>query len=65
VQTFIVDMTAKLDPRHLAQITASGPPLPALISTLERLRDLRLATPGRAFETAHDKLEVLKRRLRA
>ena len=65
VQTFIIDMTAKLNQRHMVQITASGPPLPVLIQALERLRDLRLAVPARDFETAHDKLQVLKRRLGA
>lgn len=43
VARFIVGPSALLDAKHLAQITASGPPLSVLIDALERLRDLRLA----------------------
>ncbi|MBY0421428.1 MAG: DUF1864 family protein [Parvularculaceae bacterium] len=48
VARFIVAPAGEIDPRHLAQITASGPALEALIGALAKLRDLRLAadTPG-------------------
>lgn len=63
VDTFIVKKTRELEQRHMAQITASGPPLPVLVYALEKLRDLRMAAPGREFETAHDKLNALKQAL--
>jgi hypothetical protein len=45
VARFIEAPSRALDESHLAQVTASGPPLPALLSALEVLRDLRLAAP--------------------
>lgn len=60
VNTFIVKMTKELEQRHMAQITASGPPLPVLIKALEKLRDLRAAAPSNEFETAHAKLAQLR-----
>lgn len=46
--------------RHLKQITASGPPLPSLIKSLQHLRDLRTAAPREDIETAHATLETLR-----
>lgn len=63
VTTFIVKMTHELEQRHMAQITASGPPLNVLIKALEKLRDLRGAVATSEFETAHDKLAAVKRAL--
>ncbi len=60
VDTFIVRKTIELEQRHMAQITASGPPLPLLIKALEKLRDLRLAAPSQEFETAHGEIAKLK-----
>lgn len=45
VARFIEAPSGALDESHLAQVTASGPPLPVLLSALEVLRDLRLAAP--------------------
>jgi hypothetical protein len=45
VARFIEGPSKALDESHLAQVTASGPPLPVLLSALEVLRDLRLAAP--------------------
>ena len=45
VARFIEAPSSGLDESHLAQVTASGPPLPVLLSALEVLRDLRLAAP--------------------
>ena len=45
VSRFIEQPSAGLEEGHLAQVTASGPPLPVLLSALEVLRDLRLAAP--------------------
>ena len=63
VDTFIVKMTVELEQRHMAQITASGPPLPVLIKALEKLRDLRLAAASSEFETAHGEIVRLKKAL--
>jgi len=60
-ESFIVKMSDELDSKHHAQLTASGPPLPVLAKALERLRDLRTAAKRDDLETAHDKLETLKR----
>lgn len=60
-ESFIVKMSDDLDSKHHAQLTASGPPLPVLAKALERLRDLRTAAKRDDFETAHDKLEILKK----
>jgi Monodechloroaminopyrrolnitrin synthase PrnB len=45
VARFIEQPSKALDESHLEQITASGPPLPVLLASLEVLRDLRLAAP--------------------
>lgn len=60
VRKYIQKPSDGVDERHLKQITASGPPLPALIDTLERLRDLRMAAPRDDIETAHEKLNTLR-----
>ncbi len=60
-ESFIVKMSDALDAKHHEQLTASGPPLPVLAKALERLRDLRAAVKRDDMETAHDKLEMLRR----
>lgn len=60
VARFIEKPSAALDASRLAQVTASGPPLPVLLEALEILRDLRLAAPRRDIRTRHDDLEKLK-----
>jgi len=45
VARFIEAPSRALDESRLEQVTASGPPLPVLLSALEVLRDLRLAAP--------------------
>ena len=60
-ESFIVKMSAELEAKHHEQLTASGPPLPVLARSLERLRDLRAAAKRPDLETAHDKLEMLRR----
>ncbi|MBV9992899.1 MAG: DUF1864 family protein [Alphaproteobacteria bacterium] len=60
-ESFIVRMSGELDRKHHGQLTASGPPLPVLAKALERLRDLRAAAKRDDLETAHDKIEMLKR----
>lgn len=60
VSRFITSPSDQMEEKHLKQITASGPPLPVLLSTLEKLRDLRMAAPRGDIVTAHDKLNQLK-----
>ena len=43
MKRFIENPAARLGAAHLADITASGPPLPVLLRSLEVLRDMRLA----------------------
>jgi hypothetical protein len=61
VKRFIENPSAQLPPEKLEGITASGPPLPVLLRSLETLRDLRLAAPRPDLNTRHDDLAVLRR----
>lgn len=60
VSRFIEKPSAGLHHGKLAQITASGPPLPVLLGSLEILRDLRQAKPRTVIRTRHDDLARLK-----
>ncbi|HEX4745642.1 MAG TPA: monodechloroaminopyrrolnitrin synthase PrnB family protein [Gaiellaceae bacterium] len=60
VARFIEQPSKALDESHLAQVTASGPPLPVLLASLEVLRDLRLAAPRDDIPSRHADLERLR-----
>ena len=60
VARFIEQPSNALDESHLAQVTASGPPLPVLLASLEVLRDLRLASPRDDIATRHADLARLR-----
>ena len=60
VRKYIERPAENIDERHLKQLTASGPELPALVKSLEHLRDLRMAASRDDIETAHHKLETLR-----
>lgn len=60
VKRYIEKPADSVDDRHLKQITASGPPLPSLMKSLQHLRDLRMAAPRADIETAHAKLNALR-----
>jgi Monodechloroaminopyrrolnitrin synthase PrnB len=60
VARFIESPSKSLDEGHLAQVTASGPPLPVLLYALEVLRDLRLAAPRDDIPTRHMDLARLR-----
>ncbi len=64
VKRFIEAPAANLDEGDLKGITASGPPLPVLLRSLEVLRDLRLAADRRDIRTRHDDLGRLRRAVR-
>jgi hypothetical protein len=60
VKRFIESPAANLSAQGLEGITASGPPLPVLLRSLEVLRDLRLAADRRDIATRHDDLSRLR-----
>jgi hypothetical protein len=60
VKRFIENPAARLGAAHLADITASGPPLPVLVRSLEVLRDLRLAANRNDIASRHADLERLR-----
>jgi hypothetical protein len=60
VRRFIEAPAAALGTGHLTGITASGPPLPVLLRSLEVLRDLRLAADRRDIASRHDDLALLR-----
>jgi hypothetical protein len=60
VKRFIEMPAAALDADHLQGITASGPPLPVLLRSLEVLRDLRLGADRRDVATRHGDLAALR-----
>jgi hypothetical protein len=51
---------AALEARDLEGITASGPPLPVLLRSLEVLRDLRLAADRADIASRHEDLKRLR-----
>jgi hypothetical protein len=60
VSRFIVGPAGGLDQAHLQGITASGPPLPVLVRSLEILRDYRMAVNRSDLETRHADLARLR-----
>ena len=60
VKRFIEEPSAGIDEKHLKQITASGPPLPALVASLQALRDKRMAAPRDDIETRHLEMRRLR-----
>jgi hypothetical protein len=60
VARFIDQPSQKLAERFLAQITASGPPLPVLLDSLKVLRDKRLAADRDDIPTRHADLARLR-----
>jgi hypothetical protein len=64
VQRFIAAPAAALDEQGLEGITASGPPLPVLLRSLEVLRDLRLAADRADIASRCEDLRKLRRWMR-
>jgi hypothetical protein len=60
VKRFIEAPAAGLNQEHLQGVTASGPPLPVLLRSLELLRDLRIAAKRGDLATRHDDLAALR-----
>jgi len=63
VRRFIEEPAASLTPEGQQGLTASGPPLPVLLRSLETLRDMRIAAPRQDLETRHADLTRLRRSL--
>jgi hypothetical protein len=61
VRRFIEEPAAHLSAGGLEGITASGPPLPVLVRSLEILRDMRLAANRADISTRHRELARLRR----
>ncbi len=61
VKRFIENPAANLSAQGLEGITASGPPLPVLLRSLEVLRDLRVAAPRSDIATRHEDVDRLRR----
>jgi hypothetical protein len=60
VKRFIENPAANLGEAHRPGLTASGPPLPVLLRSLEVLRDMRLAARRGDVATRHDDLARLR-----
>jgi monodechloroaminopyrrolnitrin synthase PrnB-like protein len=60
VRRFIERPAAELDEAELQGITASGPPLPVLLRSLEMLRDQRIAAKRSDLVTRHEDLANLR-----
>ncbi|MGH8201976.1 MAG: PrnB family protein [Steroidobacteraceae bacterium] len=60
VKRFIEKPAAKLDTEQSQGLTASGPPLPVLLRSLEVLRDLRVAADRSDIATRHHDLARLR-----
>ena len=60
VKKFIEQPASSLPEEGLANITASGPPLPVLLNSLEKLRDLRLAANRDDIPSRYTDLQKLK-----
>jgi hypothetical protein len=60
VKRFIESPAARMNEAHLASVTASGPPLPVLLRSLEVLRDMRLAADRPGITTRHADLARLR-----
>ncbi|HEV7714208.1 MAG TPA: monodechloroaminopyrrolnitrin synthase PrnB family protein, partial [Steroidobacteraceae bacterium] len=60
VKRFIEQPAGDLKEGQIQGITASGPPLPVLLRSLELLRDLRLAADRADIETRHADIALLR-----
>ncbi|HZO21294.1 MAG TPA: monodechloroaminopyrrolnitrin synthase PrnB family protein [Steroidobacteraceae bacterium] len=64
VRRFIEAPAQQMSAEHLDGLTASGPPLPVLLRSLEVLRDLRTAADRADLPTRHADLARLRRHVR-
>ncbi len=64
VKRFIEAPAGKISDAHQAGLTASGPPLPVLLRSLEALRDMRLAANRPGISSRHADVARLKALMR-
>lgn len=60
VDRFIEQPSSVLDQKHMAHITASGPPLEVLMTALQKLRDLRTAAPRDDIRSRYKDIESIQ-----
>jgi hypothetical protein len=60
VDKFISRPSQSMGEQHLDKLTASGPPLPVLLRSLEKLRDLRLAAKREDIPSRYADMEQIK-----
>lgn len=63
VAKYITKPSVSMAQQHMAKVTASGPPLPVLLSALEKLRDRRAAVKRDDIRTRFDDIQTLKQTL--
>lgn len=64
VNKYITQPSSHLAQSHLEKVTASGPPLEALLSGLEKLKDKRMANQRSDILTRFDDINILKASLK-
>jgi hypothetical protein len=60
VSRFIEKPSSDLGEAHMKNITASGPPLPVLLRSLEKLRDLRMAAERDDIPSSYKDIQKLR-----
>jgi len=65
VSRFIEKPSAGLAETHMKGITASGPPLPVLLRSLEKLRDLRMAAERDDIPSSYKKIHRLRESIKS
>lgn len=60
VTKYIAIPSSSMNPQHMDKLTASGPPLPVLLNSLEKLRDRRAAAHRRDLYTRYEDIQKLK-----
>ncbi len=60
VSKFIEKPSSGVEEKHMENITASGPPLPVLLRSLEKLKDLRMAAPRDDIPTRYADFQLLR-----
>lgn len=63
VNKFIQRPSEGMNEQHMDKLTASGPPLPVLIRSLEKLRDLRLAAKRDDIPSRYHDVTTIKQRI--
>lgn len=64
VSKFIEKPSSGIKEEHLDNITASGPPLPVLLRSLEKLKDLRMAAPRDDIPSRYEDIQKLRNALK-